>query len=217
MSRIISWKEVTDKISSRLSKWKIKTLSSGGRLTLLKSVLTALLLYYMSIYKAPAVVLKDLESIRRDFSMVLIRLIEKWFGFVGKRSWRQRTMVGLASLAYMPPTGLFSSNRYGDFSLNVLPSGLVSLKQFMDLKEISMILKQRSVDLYGRSDSALKITHPRLFTLELKKDITVAEKMGNASLNLSFRRLPRSGIEDEQYKNLVSITSDVLLPQMHDR
>nr|GEY61663.1 hypothetical protein [Tanacetum cinerariifolium] len=49
MSRITSWKEVTDKISSPLSKWKIKTLSSGGRLALLKSVLTALLLYYMSI------------------------------------------------------------------------------------------------------------------------------------------------------------------------
>ncbi|GJU15452.1 hypothetical protein Tco_1143418, partial [Tanacetum coccineum] len=72
MSRIISWKEVTDNISSRLSKWNIKTLSYGGRLTLLKFVLTALLLYYMSIYKAPAVVLKDLEYIRRDFSMVLI-------------------------------------------------------------------------------------------------------------------------------------------------
>nr|GEW21976.1 RNA-directed DNA polymerase, eukaryota, reverse transcriptase zinc-binding domain protein [Tanacetum cinerariifolium] len=67
MSRIISWKEVTDKISSRLSKWKIKTLFSGGRLTLLKYVLTALSLYYMSNYKAPAAVLKDLESIRRDF------------------------------------------------------------------------------------------------------------------------------------------------------
>ncbi|GKD24753.1 hypothetical protein Tco_1230967 [Tanacetum coccineum] len=67
MSRIISWKEVTDKISSRLLKWKIKTLSSGGRLTLLKFVLTALPLYYMSIYKAPAVVLKDLESIIKVF------------------------------------------------------------------------------------------------------------------------------------------------------
>ncbi|GKD24752.1 hypothetical protein Tco_1230966 [Tanacetum coccineum] len=127
-------------------------------------------------------------------------------------------MVDLASLAYMPPTGLFFSNRYGDFSLNVLPSGLVSLKQFMDLKEISMILKQRSVDLYGRSWFVnLLLLNQKIFALDLKKDIIVAEKMGNASLNLSFCRLPRSGIEDKQYKNLVSITSDVLLPQMHDR
>ncbi|GJV32858.1 hypothetical protein Tco_1393258 [Tanacetum coccineum] len=70
--------------------------------------------------------------------------------------------------------------------------------------------------LKSKGDSALKMMHPRLFALELKKDMTVAEKMGNDSLNLSFCHLPRSGIEDEQYKNLVSITSDVLLPQMHD-
>ncbi|GJT40169.1 RNA-directed DNA polymerase, eukaryota [Tanacetum coccineum] len=44
-----------------------QTLFSGGRLTLLKSVLTALPFYYMSIYKAPVAVLKDLESICRDF------------------------------------------------------------------------------------------------------------------------------------------------------
>ncbi|GJW84461.1 RNA-directed DNA polymerase, eukaryota [Tanacetum coccineum] len=56
-SRRKSWDEVLDKISSRLSKWKIKTLSIGGRLTLIKSVLTSLPLYHMSIHKAPMGVL----------------------------------------------------------------------------------------------------------------------------------------------------------------
>nr|GEZ79893.1 RNA-directed DNA polymerase, eukaryota [Tanacetum cinerariifolium] len=36
MSRIKSWDEVISKLSSRLSKWKLRTLSVGGRLTLLK-------------------------------------------------------------------------------------------------------------------------------------------------------------------------------------
>nr|GEY32905.1 RNA-directed DNA polymerase, eukaryota, reverse transcriptase zinc-binding domain protein [Tanacetum cinerariifolium] len=36
MSKLNSWKEITAKIYSRLSKWKLKTLSSGGCLTLLK-------------------------------------------------------------------------------------------------------------------------------------------------------------------------------------
>ncbi|GKE67684.1 hypothetical protein Tco_1521845, partial [Tanacetum coccineum] len=67
MSRLNSWKDVISKLSSRLSKWKLKTLSIGGRLTLLKSVLTAIPLYYMSLYKAPAGILKDMESIRRRF------------------------------------------------------------------------------------------------------------------------------------------------------
>ncbi|GKB09037.1 RNA-directed DNA polymerase, eukaryota, reverse transcriptase zinc-binding domain protein [Tanacetum coccineum] len=39
MSRIQSWNEIVDKMIDRLSKWKMKTLSIGGRLTLLKSVI----------------------------------------------------------------------------------------------------------------------------------------------------------------------------------
>ncbi|GKB15844.1 RNA-directed DNA polymerase, eukaryota, reverse transcriptase zinc-binding domain protein [Tanacetum coccineum] len=39
MSRIQSWSEIVNNILTRLSKWKLKTLSIGGRLTLLKSVL----------------------------------------------------------------------------------------------------------------------------------------------------------------------------------
>ncbi|GJR96082.1 RNA-directed DNA polymerase, eukaryota [Tanacetum coccineum] len=55
MSRIKSWDDVVAKVSSRLSKWKLKTLSIGGRLTLIKSlVLTSILLYHMSIIKVPS-------------------------------------------------------------------------------------------------------------------------------------------------------------------
>ncbi|GJS53727.1 hypothetical protein Tco_0627089 [Tanacetum coccineum] len=55
------------KLQSRLSKWKAKTLSIGGRLTLLKSVLGASPLYNMSIFKVPKGVLKVMESIRSNF------------------------------------------------------------------------------------------------------------------------------------------------------
>ncbi|GJU19992.1 RNA-directed DNA polymerase, eukaryota [Tanacetum coccineum] len=67
MSRIGAWDDVISKVSSRLSKWKLQTLSIGGRLTLLKSVLTSIPLYHMSIFKVPMGVLKKLESIRRNF------------------------------------------------------------------------------------------------------------------------------------------------------
>nr|GFB59346.1 RNA-directed DNA polymerase, eukaryota, reverse transcriptase zinc-binding domain protein [Tanacetum cinerariifolium] len=39
MSRLRAWDDIILKIKSRLSKWKVKNLSIGGRLTLLKSVL----------------------------------------------------------------------------------------------------------------------------------------------------------------------------------
>ncbi|GJS00381.1 RNA-directed DNA polymerase, eukaryota [Tanacetum coccineum] len=67
MSRIASWDDIIFKVSNRLSKWKLKTLSIGGRLTLLKSVLSSIPLYHMSIFKAPIGVLNKLEAIRRNF------------------------------------------------------------------------------------------------------------------------------------------------------
>nr|GEX71709.1 RNA-directed DNA polymerase, eukaryota [Tanacetum cinerariifolium] len=51
MTNIKVWDDIIRKIKSWLSKWKVKTLSVGGRLTLLKSVLGATPIYWMSIYK----------------------------------------------------------------------------------------------------------------------------------------------------------------------
>nr|GEV93329.1 RNA-directed DNA polymerase, eukaryota [Tanacetum cinerariifolium] len=45
----------------------VKTLSIGGRLTLLKSVLDASSLYNMSIFKVPKGILKSMEAIRSNF------------------------------------------------------------------------------------------------------------------------------------------------------
>ncbi|GJT74575.1 RNA-directed DNA polymerase, eukaryota, reverse transcriptase zinc-binding domain protein [Tanacetum coccineum] len=64
MSRYQAWEDVINKVCSRLSKWKMKTLSIGGRLTLL---LGSIPIFYMSIFKAPISVLHKLESIRSHF------------------------------------------------------------------------------------------------------------------------------------------------------
>nr|GEV42839.1 RNA-directed DNA polymerase, eukaryota [Tanacetum cinerariifolium] len=66
MSRVLAWKVVVDKVMSRLSRWKMKTLSIGGRLTLVKS-LGSMPIFHMSIFKIPSTVLKTLESIRSHF------------------------------------------------------------------------------------------------------------------------------------------------------
>nr|GEU34606.1 RNA-directed DNA polymerase, eukaryota [Tanacetum cinerariifolium] len=51
MSRHQAWDDTVLKLRSRLSNWKVKTLSIGDRLTLLKSVIGASPLYNMSIFK----------------------------------------------------------------------------------------------------------------------------------------------------------------------
>nr|GEV77052.1 RNA-directed DNA polymerase, eukaryota, reverse transcriptase zinc-binding domain protein [Tanacetum cinerariifolium] len=62
-----SWNEIVESLATRLSRWKLKTLSIGGRLTLLKSVLGAIPIYHMSIFKVPMKVLQRMESIRSRF------------------------------------------------------------------------------------------------------------------------------------------------------
>lgn len=70
MTRIANWKGVFDKFKSKLSSWKDRTLSIGGRLTLIKAVLGNLPAYYMSLYRMAVVVEKTLESMPNKFSIV---------------------------------------------------------------------------------------------------------------------------------------------------
>nr|GEU65738.1 RNA-directed DNA polymerase, eukaryota, reverse transcriptase zinc-binding domain protein [Tanacetum cinerariifolium] len=67
MSRVHTWNKVVDRVKNRLSKWKMKTLSIGGRLTLLKSILGSMPIFHMSTFRAPLTVLRTLESIHNEF------------------------------------------------------------------------------------------------------------------------------------------------------
>ncbi|XP_057506509.1 uncharacterized protein LOC130789694 [Actinidia eriantha] len=62
-----TWKPVIDKVRSRLSLWKRRNLSFGGRIVLIKAALLSLPLYYMSIFKMPECVVKNIESIQARF------------------------------------------------------------------------------------------------------------------------------------------------------
>nr|GEV20092.1 RNA-directed DNA polymerase, eukaryota, reverse transcriptase zinc-binding domain protein [Tanacetum cinerariifolium] len=62
MSLVKSWHNTVEKLKQRLSKWKLKTLSIGGRLTLLKSVLGSSPIYNMSLFKVPKTVLNMMEG-----------------------------------------------------------------------------------------------------------------------------------------------------------
>ena len=67
MSKISGWSPIVDAFRSKLSGWKVKTLSLGGRLSLIKSVLGSLGSYLMSIFMVPISVLMSLERLHSRF------------------------------------------------------------------------------------------------------------------------------------------------------
>nr|GEX75792.1 RNA-directed DNA polymerase, eukaryota [Tanacetum cinerariifolium] len=70
---------------------------------------------------------------------------------------------------------------------------------------------------YFHGEVALKVLYKRLYALEMCKSISVAEKMGHPSLSHSFRRMPRGGVELENYGLLCSKVADLMLSNILDR
>ncbi|GJS57698.1 RNA-directed DNA polymerase, eukaryota, reverse transcriptase zinc-binding domain protein [Tanacetum coccineum] len=76
------------------------------------------------------------------------------------------------------------------------------LQEMETLKTKDMVLKQR---------------YPRLYALEENKKVDVASKLLQESLSWSFRRAPRSGVEQAQLTDLTTYVEGVVLGNSRDR
>jgi hypothetical protein len=61
------WRDLEDLMAQRLAPWKRLYLSKGGRVALIKSTLSNLPTYLLSLFPIPADVAKRIEKIQRDF------------------------------------------------------------------------------------------------------------------------------------------------------
>ena len=61
------WDGVEERFKRKLATWKKQYLSKGGRLTLIKSTLSNLPIYFMSLFVIPRKVRLKLEKIQREF------------------------------------------------------------------------------------------------------------------------------------------------------
>ena len=61
------WNPILERMEKKLTGWKCLYLSKGGRLTSLKSTLSSLLTYYLSLFTVPKAVAIKLERIQRNF------------------------------------------------------------------------------------------------------------------------------------------------------
>ncbi|GJX55522.1 RNA-directed DNA polymerase, eukaryota [Tanacetum coccineum] len=187
MSRLNSWDDVLAKLTSRLSKWKLKTLSIGGRLMLTKSVLSSLPLYYMSSFKVPKGVLKKMESTRRNF----FNGVENSDKKISLVSWKK--VLASKKNGGLGVASFFALNRA------LLFKWIWRRSPWIDIVREFTGLANKGIDL-----------------LSLVKK-SVATKLRDSSLIASFRRMPRGGIEEEQLKLLFANISSVMLSNVSDR
>ncbi|GJV33536.1 RNA-directed DNA polymerase, eukaryota [Tanacetum coccineum] len=181
MSRKQAWKEVVDKVLSRLSRWKMKLLSIGGRLTLLKSVLGSMPIFHMSIFKVPSSILKSLESIRSRF-------------FNGQDP---------------------KSNKASWVSAQVGFGGSI-------LRNCSLWTKVFMAYLWGgrEFEQGVSVDYIRLKLGNGENTrfwVDKCAKLNASSLDNSFRRKARSGIEEMQLNSLAEISRMTTLVPCEDR
>ena len=74
----VSWDDLLDRMRRNLTNWALRPLNLARRVTLIKAVLQAMLIYLFSIMATPKVVLKELRSIHLKFIWGGTRIKKKW-------------------------------------------------------------------------------------------------------------------------------------------
>ncbi|XP_042755706.1 uncharacterized protein LOC122196643 [Lactuca sativa] len=123
MSCISSWDVIVDRFRNRLSKWKVKMLSIGGRLTLVKSVLRSLGIYFFSLFRMPVTIFHLLESFRARFFGVWRKIKGVFIGSNRILSLIPGIKVGYRLAVWMRLTGISFLNRSGSFFMSSLLYG----------------------------------------------------------------------------------------------
>ncbi|KAJ3689098.1 hypothetical protein LUZ61_018262 [Rhynchospora tenuis] len=62
-----AYQQIIDKLQRKLAGWKSSLLTRAGRVMLTSSVLSSIPVYFMSVFKLPAWVIKAIDRIRRNF------------------------------------------------------------------------------------------------------------------------------------------------------
>ena len=61
------WNPIFERMEKRLARWNTLYLSKGGKVMLIKSTLSSLPTYFMSLFPIPVDVTNYIEQLRRNF------------------------------------------------------------------------------------------------------------------------------------------------------
>ncbi|GJX27849.1 RNA-directed DNA polymerase, eukaryota [Tanacetum coccineum] len=230
MSRKLSWAPIIQKIQSRLSKWKAKTLSIGGRLMLLKSVLGATPIYSMSIYKVPTGILDLMESIRNKLFNGAVGKESKitWVPWKKVLAAKENGGLGISSywalnrallckwiwlflnrdnsLWYRIIVAIHGSNHH-----DLIRNYNGSRSKWLEILNEVHCLKLKGIEIMDHCKKRIGNGEQTLYALENNKSITVADKMA-ADLEGSFRRQDLNGDGEFMVKDVRNLLDEVVLP-----
>ncbi|GJT65869.1 hypothetical protein Tco_1017349 [Tanacetum coccineum] len=183
----------------------------------------------MSIFKVPKKVLQRLENIRCHFFLGIENNERKQIWVKWSNVWRVRTQN--ASIRAKFIKGIHGNDgKLDSIATHHHPS------IWLDVVRESESLKHQGIDLSGfigkkigkgndtlfwedvwKGEVAFKLVYPRIYALDSCKNDTVAVKLSRNSMDHSFRRAPREGIEQTQFNALLTNIDGINLADMMDR
>nr|GEU80058.1 RNA-directed DNA polymerase, eukaryota, reverse transcriptase zinc-binding domain protein [Tanacetum cinerariifolium] len=225
MSRTAHWNSVIHKFSSKLTSWKAKLLSVGGRLSLIKAVLGNLPTYFMSIYLMPSSVRSNLEAMRIKFFRGADPSERKmsWIKWERCVSSKEKGGLGIGSIFGLNmgllfkwiwriltrPSDLWAKvicSIYGHYggAFCDLPSRLKQNTWGSILTSVHR-LKEKGIDLL--SFCSRKLGNGA--SISFWEDIWIS--LNSSDWVSVLRRSPRGGAELAQFKVMLGILGDVTL------
>nr|GEX76094.1 RNA-directed DNA polymerase, eukaryota [Tanacetum cinerariifolium] len=208
MSRYSAWSSSIQKIRTRLSMWKVKTLSVGGRLTLLKSVLGAVLTSKK----------KGGHGVSSFFALNRALLLKWVWRFLSQDGSLWSHVIYAIFEPRLKSHSFFINSTWGSI---LRESQALASKGFDFLSHCKLRVGNRVNTRFWLDtwilDMPLRVRFPRIYALDSVKEVYVAAKFGDPSLDDSFHRQVRDGSERQKWLDLLSMLDAVSLSSSSDR
>ncbi|GJV29826.1 RNA-directed DNA polymerase, eukaryota, reverse transcriptase zinc-binding domain protein [Tanacetum coccineum] len=227
MSRKQLWNETVDKVKKRLSKWKMNTLSIGGRLTLVKSPFFNG--HDLNSKKATWVNWKKALAAKDRGGLGISSLYAMNRGLLLKWVWRfvtqKNSLWSRVIQALHGDNGKIGAALKGGYrscwtsitqEINTMLQKGIDFMSYIRIK-LGNGEKTKFWEDKWCAGGMLKDQFQRLYALESCKHISVGSKLSHPSLYYSFRRKPRGGIEMDQFVRMVDLVKEVNLNSTEDR
>jgi hypothetical protein len=93
-SRCLAFQDIVERVSKRLSNWKVKFLSQAGKEVLLKAVVQAIPTYSMGVFQLPIALCKELNKLMQNFwwTQMANRSQIHWMSW--ENIWRSKSIGG---------------------------------------------------------------------------------------------------------------------------